>query len=109
VLDNLLSNALKFSPSETTITLRVEYPEVETASQSPQPLVRVQVLDEGSGIAKEHRSRIFDKFEIVLLKERGVPQVGLGLAFCKLAVEAHGGRIFVDANEPTGSVFIVEI
>jgi signal transduction histidine kinase len=102
VLDNLLSNALKFSPPESTITLRVEYP-------AARPLVRVQVLDEGPGIAEEHRERIFDKFEIVSLKSKGVPQVGLGLAFCKLAVEAHGGRIFVDANEPKGSVFTVEV
>jgi len=109
VLDNLLSNALKFSPPESTVTLRVQYPEAETASLSPQYLVRVQVLDEGPGIAEEHRDRIFDKFEIVSLKKRRVPQVGLGLAFCKMAVEAHGGRIYVDANQPVGSVFTVEI
>ncbi len=109
VLDNLLSNALKFSPRESRVTLRVEYPTEEPSLQSPQPLVRVQVLDQGSGIAEEHRDRIFDKFEIVALKKGGMPQIGLGLAFCKLAVEAHGGRIFVDANEPDGSIFTVEI
>jgi two-component system sensor histidine kinase/response regulator len=109
VLDNLLSNALKFSPPRSTVTLRVEYPEVRVTSRSIDPLVRVQVIDEGPGIAEEHRARIFDKFEILSLKEDGIRQVGLGLAFCKMAVEAHGGRIFVDANEPKGSVFTVEI
>jgi two-component system sensor histidine kinase/response regulator len=109
VLDNLMSNALKFSPPGSTVTLRVEYPEVGMTSQSARPLVRVQVIDEGPGIAEEHRARIFDKYEILSLKENGVRQVGLGLAFCKMAVEAHGGRIFVDANEPEGSIFTVEI
>jgi two-component system sensor histidine kinase/response regulator len=109
VLDNLVSNALKFSPAESMVTLRVEYPEAETASPLQEPRVRIQVLDGGLGIPEEHRDRIFDKFEIVALKERGVSQVGLGLAFCKMVVEAHGGQIFVDANEPQGAVFTVEI
>jgi two-component system sensor histidine kinase/response regulator len=107
VLDNLLSNALKFAPRGSTITLRLEYPQVDAPAR--RPFARVRVLDEGPGIPAEHRERVFDKFEIVQLKEREVPQVGLGLAFCKLAVEAHGGRIFVEANEPQGSIFTVEI
>jgi len=103
VLDNLISNALKYSPAESQITVRVEYP----ASQPP--CVRILVLDEGPGIPEEHRHRIFDQFEIVALKRGEMPQIGLGLAFCKMVVEAHGGRIFVQPNEPRGSVFIVEI
>jgi two-component system sensor histidine kinase/response regulator len=106
VLDNLVSNALKFSPAESTVTLRVEYPRT---GDGPGPQVRIEVLDEGPGVPEEHRERIFDKFEIVALKKRNVSQVGLGLAFCKMVVEAHGGRIFVDANEPQGAVFTVEI
>jgi two-component system sensor histidine kinase/response regulator len=109
MLDNLISNALKFSPAESTVTLRVEYPEAKTASSLQGPRARIQVLDEGPGVPEEHRDRIFDKFEIVALKERDISQVGLGLAFCKMVVEAHGGQIFVDANEPQGSVFTVEI
>jgi two-component system sensor histidine kinase/response regulator len=109
VLDNLMSNALKFSPPGSTITLRLEYPEVRATSQSTEPLVRVQVIDEGPGIPEEHRTRVFDKFEVLSLRKDGIRQVGLGLAFCKMAVEAHGGRIFVDANEPEGSIFTVEI
>jgi signal transduction histidine kinase len=109
VLDNLMSNALKFPPLGSTITLRAEYPEVGTTSQSTGPLVRVQVIDKGPDIAEEHRARIFNKYEIPSLKEDGARQVGPGLAFCKMAVEAHGGCIFVDANEPEGSIFTVEI
>jgi two-component system sensor histidine kinase/response regulator len=109
VLDNLIANALKFSPAESSVTVHVEYPEAKTASQLQELRVRIQVLDEGPGIAEDHRDRIFDKFEIVALKREGVSQFGLGLAFCKMVVEAHGGQIFVDANEPRGAVFTVEI
>ena len=109
VLDNLISNALRFSPAESKVTLRVECPSAPSAPQSPQPHARIKVLDEGPGIAEEHRDRIFDKFAVVALKKSSVPQVGLGLAFCKMVVEAHRGRIFVDANEPQGPVFTVEI
>jgi signal transduction histidine kinase len=109
VLDNLMANALKFSPAGSTATLRVEYPETKTASQLHEPSVRIQVLDEGPGIAEDHRDRIFDKFETVALKREGVSQFGLGLAFCKMVVEAHDGQIFVGANEPRGAVFTVEI
>jgi two-component system sensor histidine kinase/response regulator len=109
VLDNLIANALKFSPAGSTVTLRVEYPEAEPGSQLQEPRVRIQVLDEGPGIAEAHRDRIFDKFEIVALKREGVSQFGLGLAFCKMVVKAHEGRIFVEANEPRGAVFTVEV
>jgi two-component system sensor histidine kinase/response regulator len=106
VLDNLLSNALKFSPPESAVTLRVDYPPGGAAAQ---PSVRIQVIDEGPGIPKEHRHRIFERYEIVRLKKDNVPQVGLGLAFCKMAVEAHGGQISVTDNEPRGSIFTVHL
>jgi two-component system sensor histidine kinase/response regulator len=103
VLDNLISNALKFSPEESAVTLQVEYPEV-----SP-PQLRIQVFDEGPGVPEPDRELIFDKFEVLSLKRQGVAQVGLGLAFCKMVVEAHDGRIFVEANKPEGAVFVIEI
>ena len=104
VLDNLVSNALKFSPPGGRVILRVAYPEGDL-----EPSVRIHVLDEGPGIPVEHRDRVFEKFEIIRLKSKNVPQLGLGLAFCKLAVEAHGGQISVQDNEPEGTVFTVEI
>lgn len=111
LLDNLISNALKFSPSGSTVTLKLEYTSAPQASQAVEKttLVRVKVIDEGPGVATENRERIFDKFETVALKKRGVPQVGLGLAFCKMVAEAHGGHIFVETNQPVGSIFVVEI
>lgn len=105
VLDNLLSNALKFSPPGGAITMRVAGgPAGEAASR-----VQVQVIDQGPGIPPEHRTEIFNKFSIVELKQRSLPQIGLGLAFCKLVVEAHGGQIGVEENQPQGAIFKVEL
>lgn len=109
LLDNLISNALKFSPADSTVTVRLEYLQTTTEPALSGHQLRIQVLDEGPGVAPEHRQSIFEKFEIVTLKRRGVPQVGLGLAFCKMVAEAHGGRIFVEPNQPIGSIFTVEI
>jgi two-component system sensor histidine kinase/response regulator len=108
VLENLISNALKFSSSGGTVTVQIEYPRAKTSSQLPLPHLRVKIFDEGPGITEEDHERIFDKFEIVKLEHIN-SQIGLGLAFCKMVVEAHGGRIFIEANQPVGSVFIIEI
>lgn len=110
VIDNLLSNAIKFSPSGSTVTIRVEYPRQKDGAQSNRPQLRLEVIDEGPGIPEEHQQRIFDKFEIVAMSQKdGTTQIGLGLAFCKMVTEAHGGRIFVRPNQPAGSIFTVEI
>ena len=99
VIDNLVSNALKFSPSKGTVTLQIEYPSVnEIPSALPETVICIRVLDEGPGIPPEHHDSIFDKHEIAKLKNSGVSQVGLGLAFCKLVVDAHGGQITVANN-----------
>lgn len=100
ILDNLLSNAIKFSPSNSQVTLHLEYPAGKQ--------VRVQVSDRGPGVSKEFKQSIFEKYEIGGLI-KGASQTGLGLAFCKLAVESHQGQITVAENSPTGSVFTVEI
>jgi signal transduction histidine kinase len=109
VLENLVSNALKFSSRESQVTLQVEYPRAKTLLYASVPRVRIKVFDQGPGISEEDRERVFDKFEIVKLKEEGDPQIGLGLAFCKMVVEAHSGQINVEPNSPQGSVFVVEV
>lgn len=108
VVENLLSNAFKFSPIKSTIIVQVEYPHGGVELSQPQ-LVRLRVIDQGPGIPEEDRERIFNKFEIAGLKQKGISQLGLGLAFCKLVVEAHKGHILVTANEPQGSIFTVEV
>ena len=99
VLTNLLDNALKFSPVNGLIRVIV----------SPEPgqshMVRCGVHDEGPGISPEYRDKIFDRFTQgpgPSSRRRGT---GLGLTFCKLAIEAHGGRIWVESPGAHGSVF----
>jgi signal transduction histidine kinase len=99
ILDNLCSNAIKFSPNGSCITLRVEY---------SSPMAKLRVIDEGKGIRPELRQKIFQKFEVGEFNEK-VNQIGLGLAFCKMAIEAHGGTIAVEANYPAGAIFALEI
>ena len=101
VVINLLGNALKFTPSDGHIQLRAT--QVEN-------LVRIEVKDSGEGIPEEDLHRIFDKFGQVESRKSGLKHsTGLGLTFCKLAVEAHGGRIGVSSEVGQGSVFWFEI
>lgn len=109
VLDNLISNAIKFSPPGKVVTVKVEYLEPAAESAQAAPRLRLKVQDEGPGIPAEHRDRIFEKFEVVSLKRDQASQVGLGLVFCKLVVEAHGGCIYMEDNEPAGSTFTIEV
>ncbi len=94
VLTNLLDNAVKFAQRHGHITLSV-------AQAGDEMLFTVS--DDGIGIPPERRQHIFDRF--VRLENEGVKGVGLGLAFCKLAVEAHGGRIWVESEIGQGSHF----
>jgi signal transduction histidine kinase len=103
VVDNLLTNAIKFSPPHSIVTLRVEYP----AQSSCQ--LRVSVWDQGPGVAHDDRQRIFYKYEIAGMKNMGDIPIGLGLSFARLVVEAHGGQIWVEENQPTGSIFVIEL
>jgi len=95
VLQNLLSNALRYTPSGGAIRVAV------TSSSSD---VRVHIIDTGPGIAPEYHQRIFEKFGQVedLCNRTGT---GLGLTFCKLAIETHGGRIGVESVVGEGSTF----
>ena len=97
VLQNLLGNALKFTPATGAITVEVE---------ANDDMVRVAVSDTGPGIPREYRERVFEKFGQVDAVLRGQRfSTGLGLTFCRLAVEAHGGRIGVDSEVGRGSTF----
>lgn len=104
MIGNLLANALQYSPSGSAVTLSLS-----TKYTDNKPHLCMQVIDEGSGIPEEYKNRIFEKFEVVDLKKQGIVQVGLGLTFCKMAVDAHGGTISVRPNQPQGSIFVVEI
>ncbi|MDJ1169095.1 hybrid sensor histidine kinase/response regulator [Roseofilum sp. BLCC_M154] len=100
VLDNLLSNAIKFSPPESQIIINLNAP----LSGS----ITLEVIDTGSGVPELLKEKIFEQYEIGnVLPE--VSQIGLGLAFCKLVVEAHGGKIQVSDNQPEGSIFKITL
>jgi signal transduction histidine kinase len=95
VIQNLLSNALSHTPSGGEVDIAV------TASHSD---VRVAVTDKGPGIAPEYHKRIFEKFGQV--EDQGNRTgTGLGLTFCKMVVEAHGGSIGVESEVGKGSTF----
>ncbi|GMV06275.1 MAG: hybrid sensor histidine kinase/response regulator [Gemmatimonadota bacterium] len=96
VIENLVSNAIKHTPEQGRIRVVV-------TGGAP---VRVEVRDEGPGVPVEARETIFEKFGTVAARQtRSYHSAGLGLAFCKLAVEAHGGRIGVDVGDGVGSTF----
>ena len=116
VLVNLVDNALKHSPHNGAVAVEIirekengEHKRADTnvipaaAVGAPCPTVRCTVLDMGPGIPGEYRQRVFERFAQLDGRRRGK---GLGLAFCKLAVQAHGGRIWVEDNpKGQGSAF----
>ncbi|MEM7332295.1 MAG: response regulator [Chloroflexota bacterium] len=111
VFDNLLSNALKFSPSGGHVLVRVniENADMQGDFVTDEKRICIHIIDEGPGIPPEHLETIFDKFKIVSSGRRDIAQVGLGLAFCKMVVDAHHGQIFVKPNTPRGSIFTVQL
>lgn len=106
VIRNLFINALKFTPKDGTITLDIE--SVESAGSKgngyagKKESARVSVKDNGQGIPSHYIKKVFDKFVQVESRQYST---GLGLTFCKLAVEAHGGTIGVESEEGKGSTF----
>lgn len=101
VLLNLLSNALKHTPTGGEVTLSAHRAEDE---------VRLSVRDTGQGIAPADQSRIFEKFVQVGVRQVGTHGTGLGLSICKrLIEEGHGGRLWVDSTLGQGSAFHVAL
>jgi two-component system phosphate regulon sensor histidine kinase PhoR len=95
VLENLIGNAIKYSPSESTVRLE---------AQVEDPAVRFAVKDQGPGISPEDLSHLFESF----YRGQGaedIPGFGLGLATVKRIIDAHGGRIWVDTTPGRGSTF----
>ncbi|MEY2936048.1 MAG: hypothetical protein RL033_6797 [Pseudomonadota bacterium] len=92
ILNNLLSNGIKHAPRESAVVIHTE--------RDGERFARISVVDQGQGIPEEFRSRIFQKFEQVeARRSKKYHSVGLGLAFCRLATEAHGGQIGVNDSD----------
>jgi two-component system phosphate regulon sensor histidine kinase PhoR len=97
VLINLVENAVKYGPEGGT---------VEIAAVEQGSMLRIEVRDEGPGIAPSHRRRVFERFyRVDPGRSRGMGGTGLGLAIVKNLTEAMGGDVGVDPREPTGSIF----
>lgn len=101
-LNNLLTNALRFSPRQSTISLQV--------SKSAPDLLRFSVIDRGPTIAESFQSKVFMKFQQLESSEgQGVEGSGLGLAIAKAIVEHHGGSIGVSPAKDGGNTFWFEL
>lgn len=101
VIINLMDNAIKFTSADGTIVLGVE---------PMEDRVRFFIWDNGPGIPVAYQEKIFAKFGQVEIQQSGRKwSTGLGLAFCKLAVEAHHGKIWVESEAGTGTTFFFEI
>lgn len=99
VLDNLISNAVKFSPLGSVVVLRVEEAEGQ---------VRVAVQDQGPGFTEADQKRLFGRFSRLSAQPTGGEKsVGLGLSIARQMVEACGGRIWVESEAGKGATFMV--
>ncbi len=127
ILDNLLSNAVKYSPYGKNVFVRVHQSSLDISQSSNQNsphstdqstndqpstngYVRVEVRDEGEGIAKEEQGKLFGKF--VRLSSRptgGEHSTGLGLSIVKKMVEVMNGRVWCESELGKGATFIVEL
>ncbi len=97
VIDNFISNAVKYSPSGTTIQINITRQE---------GAARFAVIDEGPGIAEDEQPLLFHDFVTISTQPTGdESSTGLGLAICRRIVEAHGGKVGVESVEGVGSTF----
>jgi two-component system phosphate regulon sensor histidine kinase PhoR len=110
VLTNLLDNAVKYTPTGGTITVAAKLiPEIGILEQSGQT-IEVSVADTGIGIPEQDRPRVFERFyRVDKARSRELGGTGLGLAIVKHIVEGHGGQVWVEANQPQGSRFVVRL
>ena len=95
IIENLVSNALKHTPPGGDISVAV---------REDNGHLHVSVQDDGPGVPEEVRETLFEKFAAGR-RESKLHSAGLGLAFCRLAVEAHGGTISFEPAIPRGSIF----
>ncbi|MCS6809319.1 MAG: ATP-binding protein, partial [Bacteroidota bacterium] len=100
-IENLVSNAIKFSPSDKRVIVRV---------LSYDTCVRIEVCDEGPGLSTEDQAKLFQKFARLSARPTGGEHsTGLGLSIVKMMVEAMGGRVWCESELGKGATFIVEL
>jgi PAS domain S-box-containing protein len=94
VLNNLISNAVKYSPKGGTITIHGKVAEGS---------LRVSIQDQGIGLTREQQTHLFEKFYRADASNTGILGTGLGLSISKLIIELHGGRIWVESEYGSGT------
>jgi signal transduction histidine kinase len=106
IMDNLLDNAVRYTPAQGRITIWAAQADLQDRQDGRQKYVVVSVRDTGVGIPAEEQERIFEKFyraDNPLTVEAG--GTGVGLAIVRSLVEAHGGRVWVESEPGAGSTF----
>ena len=106
----LLDNAVKYTPTGGTITVGAKLV-LSIGSDEPAPsAIELSVADTGIGIPEADRPRVFERFyRVDKARSRELGGTGLGLAIVKHIVEGHGGQVWVEANHPQGSRFVVRL
>jgi len=111
VLMNLIDNAVKYTPEHGTVTVAAHRATSGPSSaSSTNDQIDLTVTDTGMGIPERDRPRVFERFyRVDKARSRELGGTGLGLAIVKHIVEGHGGQVWVEANVPTGSRFVVRL
>jgi signal transduction histidine kinase len=101
-LDNLVVNAIKFSPEGSTVKI--------ITAETPTGIV-ISVQDNGIGIPPELADKLFEPFESTIKRKgtSGEQSFGLGLYICRQIIEAHGGRIWFESHPGQGSTFFISL
>jgi signal transduction histidine kinase len=108
ILENLISNAVKYSPHNSVISIKV-YAATSSARQSTESVIRIEVSDEGPGITADDHKLLFKKFARLSAKPTaGESSTGLGLSIAKKMTEAMSGKIYCESEPGKGATFIVE-
>jgi signal transduction histidine kinase len=99
VFVNILTNAIKYTPNNGLIVLKAD-------AQSEDGFLKISITDNGIGIPADKTHLVFQRFGQVVAKNSGsVRSTGLGLTYCKMVIEAHGGNIGVESEQEKGSTF----
>lgn len=102
VIINLIDNAIKYTKKDSTITIK---------AYKKDDYAFIEILDDGEGIRDEDKEKVFQKFYSVSKNKISDSRrsIGLGLYLCKIIVEAHGGKIWLEDNKPRGARFILSL
>ena len=109
VLDNLISNALKFSPPDKNVFIDIERC-AATKKKNDKPKVKIKIQDEGPGLSENDKQSLFQKFAKLSAKPTaGESSTGMGLFIVKRFVDAMGGKVWCESVLGKGAAFIVEL